>query len=358
MNETLTLNGNKSSQNLPSWITPLFFAWFSTTSIIIVTLNSGICLLFWTQRRLRIKGNLFFVNLAIADILVGFVAIPWKLLQYKFILSPTTPTWLDSLATVVDYVLSLSFLSICALTYDRYLAIIYPLTYPANMAFKNTWKRLSLIWCLPCLNFFRLIWIISPRMPRENYSKACGIFLFSVMVIGTGGIVFAYIRIFRAARFQEHHKRDLKPCVKRKQRIKFTKAIRSCLGVTICFICCWLPRGSFLIARHFYSASPPYEYDLLTFGLMCLSPVLNPIIYSICNRDVRRALKVILWKRSREKARLKKETLRGSFSQRTVGTTSSRETYELSHHLIYNTDTMLTQGIRVYTDNHSNLDKI
>lgn len=327
MNETLIPNINETSLHLPSWIMPFFITWFCTTITIIATLNTGICVLFWTQRRLRIKGNFFFVNLAIADILVGFVAIPWKLLHYLII---PTQLWLISFATAVDYVLSLSFLSICALTYDRYIAIIYPLTYPAKVELKNTWKRLLLVWSLPCLNFLRLIWIYSPGISFEKYNNAFGVFLFSLVLLATGGILFAYIRIFCAARLQEHHKKGLHRCVKRKQRIKFTKAIRSCLGVTVCFICCWIPRASYLITRNFCS-SPSYVYDLVTFGLMCLSPVLNPIIYSSCNRDVRRTLKFVLWKRSREKARMK-ETLRGSFasSQRTA-TASSRDIIQLSH---------------------------
>lgn len=328
-NETLT----PTLPNLHSWIIYFFFSWFGVAGIIIATLNIGICVLFWTQRRLRNTGNLFFVNLAIADILVGFVAIPWKLLHY--VIFPT-PLWLILLATVVDYVLSLSFLSICALTYDRYLAIIYPLTYPSKIALKNSWKRFLLIWSIPCLNFFRLIWMISPRISFQKYNRIFGVFLFSFMVLATGGVIFAYIRIFRAARIQEHHRRELRNCgIKRNQRIKhkFTKAIRSCLGVTVCFVCCWIPRGSYLIVRKVY-LSRCYEYDLTTYGLLCLSPILNPIIYSICNRDVRRTLKVLLWKRSRSKARLRKETFQGSFaSSQRPATVSSRETYELSHHV-------------------------
>lgn len=337
MNETSTniVNGT-------SWRIPFTFAWFGSTSIVIVIFNTGICVLFWTQRRLRSTGNLFFVNLAIADILVGFVAIPWKILY--FVLSPA-PFWLVPVVTVVDYTLCLSFLSICALTYDRYQAILYPLTYFSKMAGKNAWKVLLLIWSLPCLNFLRLMWMLSPLISFKHCDSAFGVFLFSILFLSTGGVVFAYVRIFRAARLQEHNVRELNLYVKKNQRIKFTKAIRSCLGVTICFACCWLPRGTYLVARIFQSMTSSYEYDLVTFGLMALSPVLNPIIYSICNRDVRRTLE-ILWGRWQRKAGLKKETFRGSraSSLRTGATTSSRETaIEMSHHVM--TSTQVSQQL-------------
>lgn len=334
MNETSSRPyGKDFFPDLPSWEVHIFFVWLAVASIIIVTLNTGICILVWTQRRLRNTGNLYFVNLAIADVLVGIVAIPWKLLHY--VVSPM-PLWILLLATVVDYVLSLSFLSICALTYDRYRAIIYPLTYPSKMALRNSWKRLLLIWTVPCLNFCRVIWMTSPHISFTKFDRAFSFFLFSCMVLATGGVIFAYVRIFLAARIQEHQQRELRKCsikrLNRRIKNKFTKAIRSCLGVTICFLCCWLPRGSYLIARKSFLSSR-YEYDLITFGLMCFSPILNPIIYSICNRDVRRTLKIILWKRGRESARSKKENIQNSFvsSQRTA-TASSRETYALSQY--------------------------
>ena len=314
------MNGTLSKTDGTSWLIPFIFSWFGSTSVTIAVFNAGICVLFWTQRRLRSTSNLFFVNLAIADILVGFVAIPWKALY--FVLSPA-PLWLTPAVTIVDYVVCLSFLGICALTYDRYQAILHPLTYPRKMAGKNTWKVLLLTWSLPGLNFLRLIWMLSPRISLKHFDSAFSAFLFSAMLLATGGIVFAYIRIFQAAKVQEKHARKSNPCAKRNQRAKFTKAIRSCLGVTICFACCWLPRGTYLIARICQSKTS-FEYDLVTFGLMSLSPVLNPIIYSVCNRDVRRTLER-LWGKWQRKTHLDNEIFRGcrAHSMTTSATASS-----------------------------------
>ncbi|XP_068753199.1 octopamine receptor beta-2R-like [Montipora capricornis] len=337
MNQTTTIP--------PLWVTYLSIAWACTVSTTIVALNTGICVLLWTQRRLRVTGNLFFVNLAIADILVGFVAVPWKPLHY--LISPT-PLWLISMGTVVDYVLSLSFLSVCALNYDRYLAIIYPLTYPERMAFENMWKKMLLIWSLPCLNFFRLIWMISLRTPERytKYNKAFGVFHFSVLLVAATGIIFAYIRMFQAARQQKKHIKAISP-KKTTRRVKLCKAIRCCLGVTICLICCWLPRGSYLIARNIYTTSSygPYEYDLLTFALMSLSPVLNPIIYSVCNRDVRKTLMVIIRRDKNIQFRKTNDTLGGS-----IVSSQSRSTILGSKELLELEDTNPSD---IYTENPS-----
>ncbi|XP_022782264.1 5-hydroxytryptamine receptor 6-like [Stylophora pistillata] len=322
MNETLgNVNGT-------SWQTVFIFCWFGSTSLIIAILNTTICTLLWTQKRLHNISNLFFVNLAFADILVGFVAIPWKMLCFG--VSPV-PQWLTAVVTAVDYVLSLSFLSICALTYDRYQAILYPLTYCIKMAGPKVCKVLFLVWILPGINFFKLLWILSPEISFQPFNGTFDAFLFSFLLMATGGVVFAYVRISRAATMQEHRVRKLNGRASRNQRLKLTKAIRSCLGVTICFACCWLPRGSYLIARISHFSKSYGEYDLITFGLMSLSPVLNPIIYSIFNRDIKRTLE-LLWTRCREKSRLQNQTFGSSraSSSRTVNTINSGVHIELS----------------------------
>lgn len=177
--------------------------------------------------------------------------------------------------------------------------------------------------------------MLSPRISYKHFDGAFSAILFSVMLLATGGIVFAYARIFRAAKVQGQNARKSNQYAKKNQRVKFTKAIRSCLGVTICFACCWLPRGTFLIARICQSKTQSFEYDLVTFCLMSLSPVLNPIIYSVCNRDVRRTLEM-LWNRCQRNTSLDKEDFRRSraSSLRTFTIASSRETViEMSNHV-------------------------
>lgn len=322
MNETLgNINGTSRQ-------TVFIFCWFGSMSLIIAILNTAICTLLWTQKRLHNISNFFFVNLAVADILVGFVAIPWKMLYFG--VSPV-PQWLTAVVTAVDYVLSLSFLSICALTYDRYQAILHPLTYCIKMGVTKVCKVLFLVWILPGMNFLKLIWMLSPEISFQPLNGTFDAFLFSFLLTAIGGVVFAYVRISCAATMQENRVRKLNVHASRNQRLKFSKAIRSCLGVTICFACCWLPRGTYLIARSSQFSTSYEEYDLITFGLMSLSPVLNPIIYSIFNRDIRRTLEV-LWNRCQEKSRLQNQKFGSSHasSSRTVNTITRSEHIELS----------------------------
>jgi hypothetical protein len=65
-----------------------------------------------------------------------------------------------------------------------------------------------------------------------------------------------------------------------------TKAVRSCLAVSLCFTCCWIPRSIFM-GRMFLKYPRSLSWDLITFGLMVLSSSLNPMLYSIYSHDIR-----------------------------------------------------------------------
>lgn len=91
-----------------------------TLSVLIVIANCSVCAFIWSNKTRRTYSNWLILSLAISDILTGGVLLPLEL---------TKPS---SVAT--DYVTSAVLLSgvanICAVTYDRYVAILHPLAYP------------------------------------------------------------------------------------------------------------------------------------------------------------------------------------------------------------------------------------
>lgn len=282
-----------------NWSATFLLAWLGLTGFCAVVLNALICGVFCTHRNLRTTGNYFFLNLAICDILVGVLIIPWKIVCYVEV----NPKWLLCLTAFVDYILSMSFLSICALTYDRYQAIIHPLHYQLKMHLKKSWKIFVSVWCVPSVHFLRFIWLLPPDNPDAQQSdNRFHIFLFSFIVIASVMIAWAYYCILQAASRQELCVQGragirLPRGEKIRRKLKFSKAIGSCLAVTICFTVCWIPRGSYFVSRLFISGG--YTYDLATFGLMTLSSSLNPVIYTTCSRDIRMTVIYLICKKRR-----------------------------------------------------------
>ncbi|GFN86477.1 5-hydroxytryptamine receptor 6-like protein [Plakobranchus ocellatus] len=107
-----------------------------------------------SSQHLRTVSNLFIVSLSVADILVGTVVmIPATLNQVygQWVLHPA----FCSIWTSCDVMLcSASVLNVCAISFDRYLAIISPLRYKSLMTFRRATLLLATLWIVSVLSSF------------------------------------------------------------------------------------------------------------------------------------------------------------------------------------------------------------
>ena len=93
--------------------------------------NALVILVFYRERRLRRRTNYYIVSLAIADLLVGLLGIPFAILA-----SVGLPTNLHACLFTVSLLLVLCTISIfclVAVSVDRYWAILHPMGYSRNV---------------------------------------------------------------------------------------------------------------------------------------------------------------------------------------------------------------------------------
>lgn len=97
--------------------------------------NAMVIIVFYRERRLRRRTNYYIVSLALADLLVGLLGIPFAILA-----SIGLPTNLYSCLFTVSLLIVLCTISIfclVAVSIDRYWAILYPLAYSRNIRTKT-----------------------------------------------------------------------------------------------------------------------------------------------------------------------------------------------------------------------------
>lgn len=97
--------------------------------------NAMVIIVFHRERRLRRRTNYYIVSLALADLLVGLLGIPFAILA-----SIGLPTNLYSCLFTVSLLIVLCTISIfclVAVSIDRYWAILYPLAYSRNIRTKT-----------------------------------------------------------------------------------------------------------------------------------------------------------------------------------------------------------------------------
>ena len=126
----------------------------STLLVIMATVifleNATVCLLFACRSKLRTITNIFVVSLAMSDLFVGVLFVPVYL---------GTAVGHHVNLYIVTFLLFSSLFNLCGVTYDRYHAILQPLTYHAVFTCRRITTILVSVWFFPLLFIaLPLIW--------------------------------------------------------------------------------------------------------------------------------------------------------------------------------------------------------
>lgn len=133
---------NTNELNVPYTVLEILVAFFAIVG------NAMVIIVFHRERRLRRRTNYYIVSLALADLLVGLLGIPFAILA-----SIGLPTNLYTCLFTVSLLIVLCTISIfclVAVSIDRYWAILYPLAYSRNI-------RTKTVVCEYCFGYFFIL---------------------------------------------------------------------------------------------------------------------------------------------------------------------------------------------------------
>ncbi|NXR15698.1 DRD5 protein, partial [Semnornis frantzii] len=304
--------------------------------------NVLVCAAIVRYRHLRNKvTNIFIVSLAVSDLLVALLVMPWKAV------AEVAGYWpfgaFCNVWVAFDIMCSTaSIMNLCVISVDRYWAISSPFRYERKMTQRLALVMISVAWALSVLISFipvQLNWHKTMR-PSDGTSgsndtltvpsESCDSSLNRTYAISSSLISFyipvaimivTYTRIYRIAQVQIrrissleraaehaqscrsshadcHHHTSLKSSIRKETKV--LKTLSVIMGV---FVCCWLP---FFILNCMvpFCESPPSDPHA---GLPCVSETifnvfvwfgwanssLNPIIYAF-NADFRKVFSNLL----------------------------------------------------------------
>ncbi|XP_067899047.1 D(1) dopamine receptor-like [Heterodontus francisci] len=309
--------------------------------------NTLVCVAVIRFRHLRSKvTNFFVISLAVSDLLVAVLVMPWKAV------SEITGFWpfgsFCSIWVAFDIMCSTaSILNLCVISVDRYWAISSPFRYERKMTPKVAFVMISVAWTLSVLISFipvQLDWHkakpstlldynISSQYPGDNcdsslnrtYAISSSLISFYIPV---AIMIVTYTRIYRIAQKQirrisalERAAVHAKNCQSNrssgsnadiqqpessfkmsfKRETKVLKTLSVIMGV---FVCCWLP---FFILNCIVPFCESHVRSSNTAPLPCVrdstfdvfvwfgwaNSSLNPIIYAF-NADFRKAFSTLL----------------------------------------------------------------
>ncbi|XP_072315634.1 D(1B) dopamine receptor [Eucyclogobius newberryi] len=337
-NSTVTGSSDVALRSVTGVLLSLLILWTLLGNILV-------CAAVLRFRHLRSKvTNIFIVSLALSDLFVAVLVMPWKAVAEVAGYWPFG-AFCDVWVAFDIMCSTASILNLCIISVDRYWAISSPFRYERKMTQRVAFVMISVTWTLSLLISFipvQLNWhkaaedtrgthnLTRVRAPEENcdsslsreYAISSSLVSFYIPV---AIMIVTYTRIYRIAQMQirriatleraaEHaqscrtnrlecqHHSTLKTSIKRETKVLKTLSI--IMGV---FVCCWLP---FFVLNCMVPFCERPAADR-SAGLPCISDTtfnvfvwfgwtnssLNPVIYAF-NAEFRKAFASLLGCRS------------------------------------------------------------
>ena len=305
-NETALLDSSELMK------TPAMKGIFITLYVIIfligVSGNSLVVYVVLRNKAMQTITNIFITNLAISDIMMCMLAVPFTPLAFFM------NTWVfgEALCHIVPMSLCIcvyvSTLTSTAIAVDRYFVIVYP--------FKPRMKT-----CV-CLLMIVAVWIISvsislplgiyqkikeeegTRVCREEWAKPQARQFFTVTslvlqyIVPCSIITYCYAKVSLALRKRSKTRIGSGTANRERDEMEIRRKRRTnkmLIAMVTIFVCCWLPLNMVLLVVEYHTT---FDYFTFTFFLAHViamsSTIYNPFLYAWMNDNFKKEFKLVL----------------------------------------------------------------
>ncbi|XP_073490791.1 olfactory receptor 1500-like [Aquarana catesbeiana] len=283
--------------DIPALQVPLFL-FFLLIYLLTLIWNFLIIVLIVTDSHLHVPMYFFLGNLASLDLCCSSVTVPRMLFDLH------TKTRMISITACITQVFFFMFFIdteiflLTAMSYDRYNAVCQPLRYTQIMSSKACGQLVSIVWCFALTNTlvhtlcgFNLTFCGSEiiqnffcELPQLFQISCSDIFINILLIFLLGAIlgggsliltILSYVYIFRTV-------------LKMQIKDKMSKVFSTCMShltVVFLFYCS--------IMFNYFRPSPKQHFagdKVLAVFYTTIVPLLNPLIYSLRNQDLRAAI--------------------------------------------------------------------
>lgn len=272
--------------------------------------NTLVLIAVWKERSLRTTPNAFVVNLAVADFLLCTTILPLTVLTF------IRGEWILGMcvckleAILFATILNATLVTLTTISINRFVMIRHSIKYKGIYTKKSVCLMLAGIWCYSILIASRPLYgwgayafnehngfcfIDNKRENMTNLSRLlASLSLYTNIII----IISCYYGVYRTV---SQHRRQIKSCQDNQPaRANYFAVvgeevhIAKTLFIVIClFGICWFPAAIANIIHGSGTSISGLAQVLLGFTV-CLSSVVNPVVYAIRNRRFRKTFKRLI----------------------------------------------------------------
>ncbi|XP_068745032.1 octopamine receptor beta-2R-like [Montipora capricornis] len=288
---------NSTSNSSANAVREWYLVLRGLVGVIILAGNGVVIYLIVRCHVLHTNSNWFILSLSIADFLVGLILIP---------IYTSCALWISCNKPVLnmsfDLLLYVSLVNMCAMTGDRYLFIVKPLTYFQTMTETRVFVLVAAAWLIPLLfSLIPLAWIFSESL--ENKERALSIYgtfqIIGFNIVPCAMMLIIYGHILLISR--KHSRQMLAMTVEQRtgnpktlnlqQRNHESPATRVFGLVVIFFMFCWILSGYRHLCRYFKLRCCISPGTVIASRLLVLlNSAINPLIYAFLKKDIKREI--------------------------------------------------------------------
>lgn len=279
---------------------------YAVIFLISVIGNSLVCVVITRRRRMRTVTNLFVLNLAISDLAITCICIPFDIPvqenNYKWPYGWFACKLIYPLQTVAMFA---SIFTLTAVSLNRFWAIVHPLS--KQMRKKHAAAVIAFIWVICVILSVPYVLVLRldeesmecvESWPGKSYRKAYTASLFALQyVLPLIVITIAYLTIGLELRHCANVKNALavNAALYQAHRNEARKVVRMLIVVTLLFAICVLPNNVMWLWLDFGDGEAyPHFWDVVAFTNIVLfaNSAANPIAYTICHENFREEFKL------------------------------------------------------------------
>ncbi|XP_078355134.1 melatonin receptor type 1A-like [Oculina patagonica] len=288
----------------------------SVTTLLSLLGNALVCIAFYRNRRLRTITNFYVLSLAVIDVTMATFHLPFQAIASGLRRWPFGFKMCQFTGFFVQYWAQISLCILALASINRYVCVVKPDRYPVFFTKKKTITSILVVWIVLFVQNLILVFAIpvvyqwhpntlycqatslDERIERVTYVFYGCFFVFLMLIV-----VFCYCSVYRVVR---HHNAVVVPSLQRLEncpgtgRAQEMKTSRVLFATVLGFSVCWSPLiVTFFLTFGFQVSIPSSAHSIYPI-FSTFSAWINPIIYGVMNRAMRKEFRNILFCRKEE----------------------------------------------------------